>query len=76
MLKIEGPYAAQDVDGLKTPVYIYDLYGQRRDIGEAKVNISNGLIFEVTLVPAYQHATVMAVVDVPMRFAILNQQET
>lgn len=70
-MKIDGPWAFKGVDGLETPVYIFEPGGERKDIGVARARIANpgGLQFEIELEEPYQNVS-MASFEVPMRFTV------
>lgn len=72
-MKIEGPFSIKDVDGLKTPAYIFKLGGQRETIGEVTVKVSGeeGMTFDVNLNEKYKDNET-ASFEVPMRYVYLN----
>ncbi len=73
IVEIEGPYSFKDVDGLKTPVYIFAPGGVRMEIGEVTVHTSP-LSFEVELNEPYRDVFTSASFDVPMRFVLNNKE--
>jgi hypothetical protein len=74
IIEIEGPYSFKDVDGLKTPVYIFAPGAVRMDIGEVTIHTNGSLSFEVELDEPYRDLVTTASFDVPMRFIIRNKK--
>lgn len=70
-MKIDGPWAFKDQDGVETPVYIFAPGAVRMEIGVARAKIARpgGLQFEIELQEAYKDVT-MAAFELPMRFTI------
>jgi len=74
MMKIEGPFSFKDIDGLKTPIYIFAPGGVRMEIGEATIHVDSGLTFDIHMEEAYKDVN-HAAFDVPMRYAILPHEK-
>src|SRR4051812_9611545 len=68
---IEGPFSFKDVDGLKTPAYVFLPGGVRKNIGEVTVRSGNGMTFDVQLDEDRKDME-MAHFEVPMRYTYLN----
>lgn len=71
-IQIEGPYSFKDVNGLKTPAYIFLPGGERKEVGKVTVRVSGGMTFAVDLDEDYKNIET-ASFDVPMRYTYLNR---
>src|SRR4051812_631294 len=71
MIEIEGPYSFKDVNGLKTPAYIFLPGGEKKIIGEVSIKVSGGMTFAVDLEAEYKDIET-ASFDVPMRYTYMN----
>lgn len=70
--KVEGPWAFNALEGLRTPIFIYLPGGERQEVGFAIAKIEGGPCFEIYFDPKYDDVD-RGQFEFPMRFTAIRK---